>query len=128
MAGQFVGRVVQLARLHRKAAAPDAAAEPVAQAHQHVDALVEALPSDRTPTKADWQRLSRVWHERLDERIDMLVRLRDRLSGCIGCGCLSMKSCQLYNPSDQLASHGTGPRRVLEADEPTRRAARRRPG
>jgi len=91
------------------------------------DALA-TLPADRTPTKADWQRLSRVWHERLDERIDMLVRLRDRLSGCIGCGCLSMKSCQLYNPSDQLASHGTGPRRVLEADEPTRRAARRRPG
>lgn len=95
-----------------------------------LDEIAEALatlPPDRTPTKADWQRLSRVWHERLDDRIDMLVRLRDRLSGCIGCGCLSMKSCQLYNPSDELARHGAGPRRVLEPDEPERRAARRRP-
>ncbi|HET9187450.1 MAG TPA: redox-sensitive transcriptional activator SoxR [Acidothermaceae bacterium] len=93
------------------------------------DALA-TLPADHTPTKADWQRLSRVWHERLDERIGLLIRLRNQLSGCIGCGCLSMKSCRLYNPDDELAAHGPGPRRVLEPDgsrSSERRAARRRP-
>jgi len=95
-----------------------------------IAAALATLPGDRTPTKADWQRLSRSWQDALDERIDMLVRLRERLSGCIGCGCLSMRACALYNPGDSLATHGAGPRRVLEPDEtstPRRRAARRRP-
>lgn len=77
------------------------------------DALA-MLPSDRTPTKADWQRLSRSWRDGLDERIMMLERLRDRLSGCIGCGCLSLRSCALYNPGDTLAAEGDGPRRILD--------------
>jgi MerR family redox-sensitive transcriptional activator SoxR len=97
---------------------------------EEITAALATLPADHTPTKSDWQRLSRVWHDRLDERIGLLVRLRDQLSGCIGCGCLSMKSCRLYNPDDELASHGTGPRRVLEpigSGSPARRAARRRP-
>ena len=72
------------------------------------------LPADRTPTKADWQRLSRSWRRGLDERITMLERLRDRLSGCIGCGCLSLRSCALYNPDDTLATEGDGPRRILD--------------
>jgi MerR family redox-sensitive transcriptional activator SoxR len=91
-----------------------------------IAAALQTLPDDRTPTKADWARLSRAWHAQLDERIDMLMRLRDRLSGCIGCGCLSMRSCTLFNPGDELAAHGSGPRRVLEPD-PVRPAARRRP-
>jgi MerR family redox-sensitive transcriptional activator SoxR len=75
-------------------------------------ALAE-LPQERTPTRADWQRLSRRWHTRLQERIALLERLRDELAGCIGCGCLSLRSCRLYNPDDMLRAEGTGPRRLL---------------
>lgn len=82
-----------------------------------LDEISEALatlPGDRTPTKADWKRLSKRWHDRLDQRIAMLERLRERLTGCIGCGCLSMRTCRLYNPDDSLAATGAGPRRVLD--------------
>lgn len=75
-------------------------------------ALAE-LPEARTPTRADWTRLSRLWHRELDERIDALVRLRDQLDQCIGCGCLSLKSCGLYNAGDRLGETGSGPRRLL---------------
>lgn len=71
------------------------------------------LPDDRVPTKADWSRLSRGWRRDLDARIDQLQRLRDNLDGCIGCGCLSLKSCALYNPTDELGAKGPGPRRLL---------------
>lgn len=76
------------------------------------DALA-ALPENRTPTKADWSRLSARWHQRLDERIALMERLRDNLTGCIGCGCLSLQRCQLMNPHDRLAAAGPGPRRLL---------------
>jgi MerR family redox-sensitive transcriptional activator SoxR len=76
------------------------------------DALA-TLPDDRVPTKADWARLSRGWRSDLDDRIDHLQRLRDNLDGCIGCGCLSLKSCVLYNADDSLAVQGPGPRRLL---------------
>ncbi|WP_422772358.1 redox-sensitive transcriptional activator SoxR [Plantactinospora sp. WMMC1484] len=76
------------------------------------EALAE-LPEGRTPTKADWARLSAGWRRRLDEKIDLLTRLRDNLAGCIGCGCLSLRSCGLYNPDDELAAQGPGPRRML---------------
>ena len=65
-------------------------------------------PSNRTPTRADWERLSASWRPRLDERIALLERLRDDLSGCIGCGCLSLAVCPLYNPDDVLAAKGPG--------------------
>lgn len=71
------------------------------------------LPRDRAPTKRDWARLSSRWGERLDRRIADLQNLRDRLDGCIGCGCLSMKHCALYNPEDTAASAGSGPRYLL---------------
>jgi MerR family redox-sensitive transcriptional activator SoxR len=71
------------------------------------------LPDDRSPTKADWARLSRSWRDDLDARIDQLTRLRDSLDGCIGCGCLSLRSCALYNADDALAADGAGPRRLL---------------
>ncbi|HCT77194.1 MAG TPA: redox-sensitive transcriptional activator SoxR [Micromonosporaceae bacterium] len=71
------------------------------------------LPDARTPTKADWEKLSRQWQSELDDRIGMLERLRDNLTGCIGCGCLSLQSCKLYNPEDELALEGTGARRLL---------------
>ena len=75
-----------------------------------------ALPDNRTPTDKDWERLSRSWRPRLDAQIAMLERLRDRLDGCIGCGCLSMRSCRLLNPGDVAAERGPGPRYVLDAD------------
>ncbi|HEX6686481.1 MAG TPA: redox-sensitive transcriptional activator SoxR [Candidatus Limnocylindrales bacterium] len=69
------------------------------------------LPESRTPTKQDWERLSRKWRTELDERIRLLHRLRDDLTGCIGCGCLSLHACSLYNPGDELAADGPGARR-----------------
>jgi MerR family redox-sensitive transcriptional activator SoxR len=77
-----------------------------------------ALPDSRTPTRADWTRLSRRWRSRLDERIGLLERLRDDLDGCIGCGCLSLRRCRLYNPDDDLAAQGSGPRRLLPGPPP----------
>jgi MerR family redox-sensitive transcriptional activator SoxR len=76
------------------------------------DALQD-LPEGRTPTKTDWTHLSTRWRAQLDERIRMLEKLRDDLTGCIGCGCLSLQACRLYNPGDALAGEGTGPRRLL---------------
>lgn len=74
---------------------------------------LETLPDDRVPTKADWARLSAQWRADLDARIEGLQRLRDDLDGCIGCGCLSLTSCALYNPEDELRSEGPGPRRLM---------------
>ena len=76
------------------------------------DAL-SSLPEGRTPTKADWAKLSRSWRPQLDEQIAVLVRLRDELTSCIGCGCLSLRTCSLYNPDDAAAALGAGPRYLL---------------
>ena len=78
-----------------------------------IAAALEQLPQQRTPTKADWARLSVGWRAQLEARIVALQALRDRLDGCIGCGCLSLKACQLYNPDDACAATGTGPQRLL---------------
>ena len=75
-----------------------------------------SLPQNRTPTAKDWERLSTSWRPRLDHQIAMLERLRDRLHGCIGCGCLSLKFCRLLNPDDQAAERGPGPRYILDDD------------
>jgi MerR family transcriptional regulator, redox-sensitive transcriptional activator SoxR len=80
------------------------------------DALA-TLPESRTPTHDDWSRLSATWRPRLDERIATLERLRDQLGSCIGCGCLSLDVCGLFNPGDVAAARGTGPRYLL-GDEP----------
>jgi MerR family redox-sensitive transcriptional activator SoxR len=77
------------------------------------EALSE-LPMDRAPTREDWMRLSAHWRAELDARIQALTSLRDKLDGCIGCGCLSTSHCPLRNPDDQLASEGPGPR-LIEA-------------
>ncbi len=66
------------------------------------------LPDRRAPTKSDWHRLSKAWRPRLDEQIRRIELLRERLDGCIGCGCLSLRSCALTNPGDEAAAHGTG--------------------
>lgn len=78
---------------------------------------LEKLPEQRTPTKQDWERLSASWKDSLDRRIADLQNLRDSLTGCIGCGCLSLQRCQLYNPGDNAATSGTGPRFLLERNE-----------
>jgi MerR family transcriptional regulator, redox-sensitive transcriptional activator SoxR len=71
---------------------------------------LDRLPDARTPTKADWARLSRAWRGRLDEQIEALVALRDGLDSCIGCGCLSLARCRLYNPGDRAGEQGPGAR------------------
>jgi MerR family transcriptional regulator, redox-sensitive transcriptional activator SoxR len=78
---------------------------------------LSSLPENRTPNKNDWERLSTSWRPRLDAQIAMLERLRDRLTGCIGCGCLSLRLCQLANPGDEAAARGPGPRYILDDDE-----------
>ncbi len=77
------------------------------------DALA-SLPRNRTPNQRDWERLSASWRPRLDHQIAVLERLRDRLHGCIGCGCLSLRACQLLNPGDEVGARGPGPRYVLD--------------
>ena len=71
------------------------------------------LPNGRTPTKRDWEVLSKRWRSRLDAQIEQPVDMRDKLNGCIGCGCLSLRRCSLYNPGDRAAERGTGPRFLL---------------
>jgi MerR family transcriptional regulator, redox-sensitive transcriptional activator SoxR len=85
------------------------------------DALA-TLPEERTPTVADWARLSETWRTDLDARIRQLERLRDDLTDCIGCGCLSISKCALANPYDRLGDEGPGPRRLLAEGAPPRPA------
>jgi MerR family redox-sensitive transcriptional activator SoxR len=77
---------------------------------EEIRAAMATLPEGRAPTAADWERLSRAWAPRLDARIAELTRLRDQLSACIGCGCLSLQRCRLYNPGDVAGQLGAGPR------------------
>ena len=89
-------------------------AQQVGLSLEEVRQALTSLPGNRTPNERDWGRLSRSWRPRIDERIAMLERLRDRLDGCIGCGCLSLRYCKILNPDDELAARGPGPRYVLE--------------
>jgi MerR family redox-sensitive transcriptional activator SoxR len=75
---------------------------------QQIHMALETVPSDRTPTRRDWQRLSRGWRAEIDHRIAMLEALRSRLTTCIGCGCLSIDRCSLLNPNDEAAALGAG--------------------
>jgi MerR family redox-sensitive transcriptional activator SoxR len=90
------------------------AAQRVGLALAEIKGALESLPDDRTPTRADWSRLSKTWRSRLDERISELERLRDDLDGCIGCGCLSLQRCKLINPEDRLAARGAGPQMIID--------------
>ena len=76
---------------------------------QEIRQALATLPDNRTPTAKDWARLSSHWRDDLNTRIAYLERLRDSLNGCIGCGCLSMKNCPIYNENDKLAAQGDGP-------------------
>jgi MerR family redox-sensitive transcriptional activator SoxR len=89
------------------------AAQRIGASLGEIRAALDALPDRRTPTARDWEVISRRWHDRLDQEIAMLTRLRDELSSCIGCGCLSLKSCALYNPQDRAARRGAGARYLI---------------
>lgn len=78
-----------------------------------IETQLARLPQGRTPTKKDWEAMSRAIRDQLDARIAELERARDNLDGCIGCGCLSLRACKLYNPDDRMATQGAGPRNVL---------------
>ncbi|NMO91974.1 redox-sensitive transcriptional activator SoxR [Actinomycetospora sp. TBRC 11914] len=81
---------------------------PLAQVREALD----ELPDSRTPTRADWEALSQAWRAELDDRIRRLQQLRDDFSGCIGCGCLSLDRCTMFNAGDRLGEEGPGPRRL----------------
>jgi len=78
-----------------------------------IRAALDTLPDGRTPTKRDWARLARSWQPVLDDRIATLQAMKERLDGCIGCGCLSLDSCALYNSNDEALQYGNGPRWLL---------------
>jgi MerR family redox-sensitive transcriptional activator SoxR len=83
---------------------------------ERIRVALDTLPAGRTPTKRDWERLSHSWREELDERIATLEGIRGRLTGCIGCGCLSLRRCALLNPADEAAQRGPGAHYLLESD------------
>jgi MerR family redox-sensitive transcriptional activator SoxR len=89
-------------------------AQQVGLSLDEIRAALGSLPDGRTPTRTDWERLSASWRPMLDARIALLERLRDNLSGCIGCGCLSLQVCPLYNPGDVLAERGPGAHILLD--------------
>ena len=79
-----------------------------------IEAELATLPQGRTPTLTDWQRISRSMRVALDTKIQLLTRTKQKLDQCIGCGCLSLQRCQLYNKDDRASGGGTGPRYVLD--------------
>ncbi|MBX2869764.1 MAG: redox-sensitive transcriptional activator SoxR [Acidiferrobacterales bacterium] len=83
---------------------------------KEIENALATLPNKRPPNRKDWEKLSRVWRKELDIRIENLQQLRDQLTGCIGCGCLSLKRCALYNKADQAGEQGPGPRYLFEID------------
>ncbi|HLZ83216.1 MAG TPA: redox-sensitive transcriptional activator SoxR [Caulobacteraceae bacterium] len=89
------------------------AAQAVGLTLEEIRAALATLPDERTPTREDWASLSSAWKPLIDERIAALTRLRDALSSCIGCGCLSLDTCALYNPADGARRRGPGPRYLL---------------
>lgn len=78
---------------------------------------LDQLPSGRTPTHADWQKISEAMRDALDAKINSLTLLRDKLEGCIGCGCLSLERCAIYNPADRAGLQGVGPRFLMSETE-----------
>lgn len=88
------------------------AAQRVGVSLDRIKDAIDQLPGDAPPTKRDWARISRQWRDELTERIELLTKLRDEFSNCIGCGCLSLRACPYSNPDDILGTRGTGPQRL----------------
>jgi MerR family transcriptional regulator, redox-sensitive transcriptional activator SoxR len=84
---------------------------------EEIVVALDGLPADRAPSRQDWQRITRGWRDRLDQRIALLEALRSGLTSCIGCGCLSLRTCALSNPDDVAAAFGAGPRYLLGAGD-----------
>jgi MerR family redox-sensitive transcriptional activator SoxR len=85
------------------------AAQRVGLSLDEIKGALAGLPDSRTPTKSDWQRVSNTWTSRIDRQIADLHRLKEKLTGCIGCGCLSLRTCYLNNPDDVEGERGVGP-------------------
>lgn len=83
---------------------------------REIRVALDRLPSGKAPTRAEWSRAARMWQDRIRGRIAELERLSHTLGSCIGCGCLSLRTCALYNPDDQAGTHGPGARWLLEED------------
>jgi MerR family transcriptional regulator, redox-sensitive transcriptional activator SoxR len=86
---------------------------------ERIRAALDTLPADRPPTKRDWERVSRNWRAELDDRIATLEGIRGRLTGCIGCGCLSLRRCALLNPGDEAAGRGPGAHYLVASRDST---------
>ena len=95
------------------------AAQEVGLSLSEISAALDSLPDGRTPTTGDWSRLAAGWRENLDERIRELIALRDELGDCIGCGCLSLRSCAIFNPDDRVAAAGPGARYIIGDERPS---------
>jgi MerR family redox-sensitive transcriptional activator SoxR len=85
---------------------------------REIKAALDTLPENKAPTRDQWRRAARTWQHRIDDRIAELQRLSDTLGSCIGCGCLSLRTCALYNPDDTAASLGSGARWLLGDESP----------
>ncbi len=85
------------------------AAQKMGVSLEEIKTAFTALPNNKTPNKNEWEQLSLLWHNALTQRIAALTRLRDSITGCIGCGCLSMDVCPLYNPDDKVGKNQSGP-------------------
>jgi MerR family transcriptional regulator, redox-sensitive transcriptional activator SoxR len=99
------------------------AAQQVGLSLEQIKTAFAGLRADAAPTKREWARMSSAWQPLLDARIAELEKVRDNLSNCVGCGCLSMKQCLLYNPGDQLSATGSGSRRLFPEPRPSERAS-----
>ncbi len=95
------------------------AAQGVGLTLAEIEDSLDSLPDSRPPTKADWAKLARSWRSQLDGRIAELVALRDELGDCIGCGCLSLGSCALFNPGDRAGASGSGARYLIGGERPS---------
>lgn len=93
-------------------------AQEVGLSLDEIRSALVSLPDSRTPTEQDWSKLAAAWRPRIEAQIRLLERLADRLDGCIGCGCLSLKHCRMLNPNDEAGHHGPGPRYIIEEEQP----------
>lgn len=94
------------------------AAQRVGLSLEEITSALAALPDRRTPNKADWQRLSKPWNARIDRQIADLERLKEKLTGCVGCGCLSLRTCALSNPDDEQGDLSAGPAWLATNENP----------
>ncbi|GEM78934.1 redox-sensitive transcriptional activator SoxR [Vibrio superstes] len=95
------------------------AAQQIGVSLDEIKLALKTLPNHKQPTKKDWARMSKRWAASLDQKILEMQRLRDNLDGCIGCGCLSLKSCKLFNPEDTASAQGTGARYLIDGSPKT---------